>query len=49
MRAEKSDLRDETPRGRDPGELAVAAEDRDSVLAENAEELRNLANAPLAT
>ena len=42
MRAEKSDLRDETPRGRDPGELAVAAEDRDSVLAENAEELRKL-------
>src|SRR6516165_2822122 len=41
-RADKSDLEDETPRGRDPGELAVAAKERDRVLAENAEEIRKL-------
>jgi hypothetical protein len=41
-RADKSDLGDETPRGRDPGELSVAAKERDRVLAENAEEIRKL-------
>jgi hypothetical protein len=41
-RADKSDLGDETPRGRDPGELAVAAKKRESVLAENAEAIRKL-------
>ena len=41
-RADESDLGDETPRGRDPGELAVAAKERESVLAENAEEIRKL-------
>ena len=41
-RADKSDLGDETPRGRDPGEPAVAAKERESVLAENAEEIRAL-------
>jgi hypothetical protein len=41
-RADKSDLGDETPRGRDPGELAVAAKERVTVLAENAAEIRKL-------
>jgi hypothetical protein len=41
-RAHKSDLRDETPRGRDPGEPAVVAGERERVLAENAEEIRKL-------
>jgi hypothetical protein len=41
-RAEKSDLGEETPRARDPGELAVAAKERERVLAENAEEIRRL-------
>ena len=30
------------PRGRDPGELAVAVKQRESALAENAEEIRKL-------
>ena len=38
--ASESDLGDETPRGRDPRELAVAAKER--VLAENAEEIRKI-------
>jgi Protein of unknown function (DUF3102) len=41
-RADKSDLGDETPRARDPGQLAVAAKERERVLAENAEEIRKL-------
>ena len=41
-RANKSDLGDQTPRGRDPGELSVAAKDREKILAENAEEIRRL-------
>ena len=41
-RANKSDLADQTPRGRDPGELSVAAKDREKILAENAEEIRRL-------
>ena len=41
-RADKSDLGDETPRARDPGELAVVAKERERVLAENAEEIRKL-------
>jgi hypothetical protein len=41
-RADKSNLRDETPRGREPGELAVTAKERERVLAENAEEIRKL-------
>jgi hypothetical protein len=40
-RADKSDLGDETPRGRDR-ELAFAAKERESVLAEIAEEIRKL-------
>jgi Protein of unknown function (DUF3102) len=39
-RADKSDRGDETPRGRNPGGLAVAAKER--VLAENAEEIRKI-------
>ena len=41
-RADKSDLGDETPRGRDPGELSVAANERERVLSENAEQIRRL-------
>jgi hypothetical protein len=41
-RADESNLGGETPRGRDPGELAVAAKERESVLAENAEEIRKI-------
>jgi Protein of unknown function (DUF3102) len=41
-RADKSDLGDETPRARDPGELAVVAKERERVFAENAEEIRKL-------
>ena len=41
-RGDKSDLGDETPRGQDPGGLAVAANERERVLAENAEEIRRL-------
>ena len=41
-RTDKSDLGAETPRGRDPGELAVAVKQRESALAENAEEIRKL-------
>jgi hypothetical protein len=41
-RADKSDLGDQTPRGRDPGELSVAANERERVLAENAEQIRRL-------
>ena len=37
QRWDKSNLRDETPRGRDSGKLAVA--ERERVLAENAEEI----------
>jgi hypothetical protein len=39
-RGDKSNLRDETPRGRDSGKLAVA--ERERVLAENAEEIRKI-------
>ena len=38
--ASESDLGDETPRGRDPRELAVAA--KEWALAENAEEIRKI-------
>jgi hypothetical protein len=41
-RADKSDLRDETPPVRDPGELAATAKERERVPAENAEEIRAL-------
>ena len=41
-RRDKSNPRDETPRGREPGELAVAAKERERVLAESAEEIRKL-------
>jgi hypothetical protein len=41
-RADKSELRDETPREKDPGELAATAKERERVLAENAEEIRAL-------
>ena len=41
-RVDRSDLGDETPRGRDPGGLAIAAKEREGVLAENAEEIRKL-------
>jgi Protein of unknown function (DUF3102) len=41
-RVHKSDLGYETPRGRDPGGLAIAAKERERVLAENAEEIRKL-------
>jgi hypothetical protein len=41
-RAEKSDLGDETRRGRDPEDLAATAKERERVLAENAEEIRAL-------
>jgi hypothetical protein len=41
-RADKSDLGDETPRGRDPVEVSVAANERERVLAENAEQIRRL-------
>jgi hypothetical protein len=40
-RADKSDLGEETPRGRDPGEVAVAAK-KQEVLAENADAIRKL-------
>jgi len=41
-RADKSDLGDETPWGRGPRELAVAAKERERVLAQNAQEIRKL-------
>src|SRR5262245_17802923 len=41
-RADKSNLGDETSWGRGPGELPLAAKERERVLAENAEEIRKL-------
>ena len=41
-RADKSDLGDETPWGRGPRALAVAAKERERVLAQNAQEIRKL-------
>jgi hypothetical protein len=41
-RADKSDLGDETPWGRGPRELAIAAKERERVLGQNAQEIRKL-------